>query len=106
MAGNPYHDKTGKFSSGPASGHNAGEGNRKVAQHIKDQHKETLGHKVGRYALTAAVLPGAIAVAPLIAGARGIQHIAKRIGGESNYDKTTGKWMGGKYTSATKHGRR
>ncbi len=38
MAGNPNHGKDGRFSSGPATGHNAGEGNRAVADHIKKQH--------------------------------------------------------------------
>jgi hypothetical protein len=81
MAGNPNHGKDGKFSSGSASGHNAGKGNRAVASHIKDQHKETLGHKAVRYALTAAVLPGAIALAPAVLAARGIQSLAKKAKG-------------------------
>lgn len=54
MAGNPYHDKMGRFTSGTyggggsrgkgggtsskATGHNAGGGDRKVANHIKMQH--------------------------------------------------------------------
>lgn len=33
--GNPYHDKEGKFSSGPSS---ASSGNRSVAKKIKAQH--------------------------------------------------------------------
>lgn len=49
MAGNPYHDKDGKFSSGPASGHNAGEGNREVAAHVKKQHSSVLEGRAGYY---------------------------------------------------------
>lgn len=42
--GNPNHDpKTGEFTSGSgsgsASGHNAGGGNRKIADHVKLQHR-------------------------------------------------------------------
>lgn len=72
MAGNPNHGKDGKFSSGE------GGGNRAAAKHIANQHKEKLGHKIGRYALTAAVLPGAIALAPAILAARGIQKLSSR----------------------------
>ena len=43
MVGNPNHDaKTGEF----ASGHNAGGGNREVANHISEQHKNPVGYHI------------------------------------------------------------
>lgn len=83
MVGNPNHGKDGKF----ASGHNAGEGNRAVAKHVADQHKETIGHKATRYALTAAVAPAvAVAIGGIVA-ARGVHHVIRKIQSKpSSYD--------------------
>lgn len=72
---NPSHDNKGRFSSG----HNAGGGNRSVADHIKNQHKETFGHKAVRYALTAAVAPAAAVVVGGVMAARGVHHLVKRM---------------------------
>jgi hypothetical protein len=57
-----------------ASGHNAGGGNRKVANHIADQHKSVLGGVV-KGALIGSIVPGVGTVAgALVGGASRIAH--------------------------------
>lgn len=80
MTGNPNHGKDGKF----ASGHNAGEGNRAVAKHVANQHKETISHKATRYALTAAIAPAATVAIGGIIAARGVHHVMRKIQGKSS----------------------